>query len=285
MMQTVYRIMDVLLPFDIFRLSFMKNALLALLLLTPLLALLGTMAVNKRMAFFSDALGHSALAGVGIGVLLGVSNVSLVLVVFGICWALLITRINRTGGSSSDTTISVFSSAGIALGLLILSGSGKYSKYSSILVGDILAITPGDILFLAIALAVGLALWIMLYNKLLLTAINPQLAQSRGIATKAVEYSFVILVAVAVMLSIRWVGVLLINALLILPAAAARNIARSAAQHALFSVLISLFSGIAGLCAAVPLDTSVGAAVVLCAAVCYALSLLISRVLRLRLQA
>ena len=284
-MQTLYGIMDAVLPFDFFHYAFMKNALLALLLLTPLLALLGTMAVNKRMAFFSDALGHSALAGVGIGVLLGVSNVTLILVVFGICWAVLITRINRTGGTSSDTTISVFSSAGIALGLLILSGSNKYSKYSSILVGDILAITPNDILYLAIALAVGVALWVLLYNRLLLTAINPQLAQSRGIPTKAVEYSFVILVAVAVMLSIRWVGVLLINALLILPAAAARNIARSAAQHALFSVIISLFSGIAGLCAAVPLGTSVGAAVVLCAAVCYAMSLLLARVMRIRVQA
>ena len=284
-MDAVYSVMDALLPFAPFRYAFMKNALLALLFLTPLLALLGTMAVNKRMAFFSDALGHSALAGVGIGVLLGVSNVTVILVAFGICWALLITRINRTGGASSDTTISVFSSAGIALGLLILSGSGKYGKYSSILVGDILAVTPADILCLGIALAAGVALWVMMYNRLLLTAINPQLAQSRGIPVKAVEYGFVILVAVAVMLSIRWVGVLLINALLILPAAAARNVARSAAQHALLSVIISLFSGIAGLCASVPLGTSVGAAVVLCAAVCYALSLLAARLLRVRLQA
>ena len=284
-MEGIYSVMDALLPFAIFRYSFMKNALLALLFLTPLLALLGTMAVNKRMAFFSDALGHSALAGVGIGVLLGLSNVTVILVLFGVCWAILITRINRTGGSSSDTTISVFSSAGIALGLLILSGSGKYNRYSSILVGDILAITPTDILCLGIALAVGLALWVLLYNKLLLTAINPQLAQSRGIPTKAVEYGFVILVDVAVMLSIRWVGVLLINALLILPAAAARNVARSAAQHALYSVIISLLSGIAGLCVSVPLGTSVGAAVVLCAAVCYAVSLLLARVLRVRLQA
>ena len=284
-MEGSYAVMDALLPFAIFRYSFMKNALLALLFLTPLLALLGTMAVNKRMAFFSDALGHSALAGVGIGVLLGLSNVTVILVLFGVCWAILITRINRTGGSSSDTTISVFSSAGIALGLLILSGSGKYNRYSSILVGDILAITPTDILCLGIALAVGLALWVLLYNKLLLTAINPQLAQSRGSPTKAVEYGFVILVAVAVMLSIRWVGVLLINALLILPAAAARNVARSAAQHALYSVIISLLSGIAGLCVSVPLGTSVGAAVVLCAAVCYAVSLLLARILRVRLQA
>ena len=284
-MDIIYQIMDAVLPASLFQYTFMKNALLALLLLTPLLALLGTMAVNKRMAFFSDALGHSALAGVGIGVLLGVSNITLILVVFGILFALLITRVNRTGGASADTTISVFSSAGIALGLLILSGSGKYSKYSSILVGDILAITAADIRWLAIALLVGLILWIFTYNRLLLTAVNPQLAQSRGIPVRAMEYGFVILVAVAVMLSIRWVGVLLINALLILPAAAARNIARSAAQHALFSVIISLLSGDVGLCVSIPLGTGVGAAVVLCAAVCYAVTLLIARLLGRRAQA
>ena len=284
-MDIIYQIMDAVLPASLFQYTFMKNALLALLLLTPLLALLGTMAVNKRMAFFSDALGHSALAGVGIGVLLGVSNITLILVVFGILFALLITRVNRTGGASADTTISVFSSAGIALVLLILSGSGKYSKYSSILVGDILAITAADIRWLAIALLVGLILWVFTYNRLLLTAVNPQLAQSRGIPVRAMEYGFVILVAVAVMLSIRWVGVLLINALLILPAAAARNIARSAAQHALFSVIISLLSGVVGLCVSIPLGTGVGAAVVLCAAVCYAVTLLIARLLGRRAQA
>ena len=277
-METVYRVMDALLPFELFRYAFMKNALLALLLLTPLLALLGTMAVTQRMAFFSDALGHSALAGLGLGVLLGLRNVTLILVLFGILWAVLITRINRTGSASSDTTISVFSSAGIALGLLILSGSGQYNKYSSILVGDVLAIAPADILWLAVALAAGVLLWAALYNQLLLTAVNPQLAQSRGIAVKWVEYAFVILVAVAVMLSIRWVGVLL-------PAAAARNIARSVAQHALLSVLISVFSGVAGLCVSVPLGCGVGAAVVLCAAVCYAVSLLLGRALRVHLQA
>ncbi len=283
-MDTIYRIMDFLLPFPIFRYAFMKNALLALLLLTPLLALLGTMAVNKSMAFFSDALGHSALAGVGIGALLGVSNITLILVIFGIAYALLITHINRTGGASSDTNISVFSSAGIALGLLLLSGSGQYNKYSSILVGDVLAVTAVDLGCLALALIVGVILWMLIYNRLLLTAVNPQLAQSRGIAAKWIEYSFVILVAVAVMLSIRWVGVLLINALLILPAAAARNIARSAAQHALFSVLISLCSGVIGLFVSLPLGTSVGAGVVLCAAVFYPLSLLLARMLRVRLQ-
>ena len=251
----------------------MKNALLAILLLTPLLALLGTMAVNRRMAFFSDALGHSALAGVGLGMLLGLQNELISMIVFGVLWAVAISRINRAGGESADTIISVFSSTGIAVGLLILSRNGSFSRYSALLAGDVLSVQPQDLFWLLLALPLGVGLWAVLYNRLLLTAVNPALAQSRGIRTQGVEYVFVSLVAVAVMLSIRWVGVLLINALLILPAAAARNIARTAAQHALFSVIIGVLSGVIGLVAAYYLDTGVGAAVVLCAAICYGVTL------------
>ncbi len=279
-MAALYGVMDAILPFDCFRMTFMKNALLAMLLLTPLLALLGTMAVNRRMAFFSDALGHSALAGVGLGMLLGVQSELISMMVFGIVWAVMISRINRTAGESADTIISVFSSTGIAVGLLILSKNGSFSKYSSLLAGDVLAVAPGDLIWLLVALVLGIAIWALLYNKLLMTAVNPALAQSRGIGTKWVEYAFVSLVAVAVMLSIRWVGVLLINALLILPAAAARNIARTSLQHALFSVLLGLFCGVGGLIAAFYLDTGVGAAVVLCAAVCYAVTLPMKRFVR-----
>ena len=280
-MDTIYKVMDTLLPFPLFSMQFMKNALLALLLLTPLLALFGTMAVNQRMAFFSDALGHSALAGAGLGMLLGISSLQVSLIIFGVMWALLISQINRKGGASADTNISVFSSTGIAMGLVLLSQSGSFSKYSSLLVGDVLAIAPVDLLWLLVSLVLGVLCWLALFNHLLLSAVNPQLAHSRGIHTRLVEDAFVCLVAVAVMLSIRWVGVLLINALLILPAAAARNFSRSTPQHALFSVLISLLSGIIGLVGAYHLGTSVGAAVVLCAAFFYAISLLARRVLHI----
>ena len=272
-MDFLYQAMDAVLPFEPFRYTFMKNALLAMLLLTPLLALLGTMAVNQRMAFFSDALGHSALAGVGLGMLLGVSNITVSLIVFGIFWALMISRINRSGSASADTIISVFSSTGIALGLLILSRGGKFASYSALLTGDILSVSRGDLLWLLIALVAGIVCWVALYNPLLLSAVNPELALSRGVKAKWVEYAFVCLVAVAVMLAIRWVGVLLINALLILPAAAARNLSRTAAQNALFAVLISLVAGVSGLVFAYQWDTGVGAAVVLCAAVIYFISL------------
>lgn len=278
-MEAIYAVMDALLPLEALQFTFMKNALLAILLLTPLLGLLGTMAVNQQMAFFSDALGHSALTGVGLGILLGVGNDLTSMLVFGVVWAVLICRIKQTGAASTDTVISVFSSTSVAAGLLILSRGGSFAKYSSLLIGDVLAVTPLDLLWLLLALVIGVALWMAMYNSLLLSSVNAPLARSRGVMTRLTECAFVVLVAVAVMLAIRWVGVMLINALLILPAAAGRNLARTSRQHAAWSVAIALVSGVAGLLSAYAWDTSAGAAIVLYAAACYALSLL-ARTLR-----
>ena len=273
-MEAIYAVMDTLMPIEALRFTFMKNALLAILLLTPLLGLLGTMAVNQQMAFFSDALGHSALTGVGLGILMGVHSDLASMLVFGVVWAVMICRIKQTGAASTDTVISVFSSTSVAAGLLILSRGGGFAKYSSLLIGDVLAVTPLDLLWLLLALVIGAALWMAMYNSLLLSSVNAPLARSRGVPTRLTECAFVVLVAVAVMLAIRWVGVMLINALLILPAAAGRNLARTSRQHAAWSVAIALGSGVAGLLSAYAWDTSAGAAIVLYAAACYALSLL-----------
>ncbi|HIT52591.1 MAG TPA: metal ABC transporter permease [Candidatus Fimivicinus intestinavium] len=265
---TIYLILDTLLPFSWMEYRFMKNALIAVLLITPLLGLLGTMAVNNKMAFFSDALGHSALTGVALGVLLGIGNDLISMIAFGVLLALIITRVKAARTASADTVISVFSSTAIALGLVILSAGGGFSKYSQYLIGDILSITPHEILLLALTLVLVALVWGLIYNRLLLLSINADLAASRGVKTAVVENIFVVLVAVVVMLSIKWVGVLLINSLLILPAAAARNLARNTRQYLACSVLIAMLCGIGGLIASFYWNTSAGATIVLlCAAV------------------
>lgn len=271
-MNTLYQIMDTLLPFDFLQLSFMKNALCALLLLTPLLGLLGTMAVNQQMAFFSDALGHSALCGVGLGMLLGVSSDVVSMLVFGFFWALFISRIKQHGKQSTDTVISVFSSTSIALGLFLLAKGGM-SNYTRLLVGDVLSVGAGDLIGLVALLIFGVCAWGLLFNRLLLESVNPALAKSRGVRGALVEYAFAGFLSIVVMLTIRFVGVLLINALLILPAAAARNFCRTARGHAIASVVISVCSGVAGLIFSYYQNTPAGAAIVLCAAVCYFASL------------
>lgn len=270
-METVYAIMDALLPFEWLSYTFMKNALLAMLLITPLFGLLGTMAVDNKMAFFSDALGHSALTGIAIGVVLGWQNQMAAMLIFGVLWAVLITFVKQNSKMSADTIISVFSSTSIALGLVVLSRGGAFAKYSSVLVGDVLSVTQADIFSLAGVLIVACAAWLVLFNPLMMTSINAPLARSRGIPARLTEYGFTILVAVSVMASIRWVGVMLINSLLILPAAASRNVARSTAGYMRLSVLISMVCGVCGLALSYYLDTSAGAAVVLlCAAVYFA---------------
>ena len=268
-MNALYALMDVVLPFEWLGYTFMKNALLAMLLITPLFGMLGTMAVDNKMAFFSDALGHSALTGIAIGVVLGLKSQMASMLVFGILWAVLITFVKHNSKMSADTIISVFSSTSVALGLVVLSRGGAFAKYSSFLVGDVLSVTEGDLGALLVTLIVTALVWIALFNPLMITSINAPLAQSRGIRAKATEYGFTIVVAVAVMMSIRWVGVMLINSLLILPAAASRNVARNASWYMRLSVVFSVVCGVAGLVLSYYLNTSAGAAVVLCAAVVY----------------
>ena len=276
-MNTIYALMDALLPFEWLHYTFMKNALLAILLITPLFGMLGTMAVDNKMAFFSDALGHSALTGIAIGVVLGVGSQMVSMLVFGILWAVLITFVKHNSKMSADTIISVFSSTSIALGLVILARGGAFAKYSSYLVGDVLSVTAGDLAGLLVTLLITAAAWVMLFNPLLLTSVNAPLAQSRGVRAKLTEYAFTGIVAVAVMMSIRWVGVMLINSLLILPAAASRNVARNAAWYMRLSVLIALCCGVAGLVLSYYLNTSAGAAIVLCAAAVYFVTLPLRR--------
>ena len=262
-MSFIYDILDVILPFSWADYKFMKNALLAIIIIAPLMGILGTMAVNNKMAFFSDALGHSALTGVALGVLLGIENEIISLLAFGVLMALIITRVKNKGNASSDTVISVFSSTSIALGLLVLSYGGGFSKYSAYLVGDILSVTPGEILSLLVVLVGVLVLWSLIYNKLLLISINRELAASRGVKTVLYENIFVVAVAVAVMFSIKSVGILLINSLLILPAATSRNVAKNSRSYLYLSVVISLLCGVTGLITSFYINTSAGATIVM----------------------
>ncbi len=227
--------------------DFMRTALWAILLIVPLLATLGTLVVNNGMSFFSDALGHSALTGVAIGVLLGVSDYSLIMVVFAVVFALLMNRVRHSRIASTDTVIGVFSAVGVALGLVLLSRGGNFANYQSLLIGDILSITPRELWVLGTALAVTAVLWLICFNGFHAVSVSPAVARSKGVRVGLLDNLFVVLVAVVVMLAIRWVGLLLINAMLILPAAAARNVARSMRSYHLLSLIFGLFAGVLGL--------------------------------------
>ena len=234
-MEVIYSILETILPFEFINYTFMKNALIAIILVSPIFAILGTMIVNNKMAFFSDALGHSAICGIAIGTILGISNVNISMIFFAIVFALLLNWVKNKTTYGADTIISVFSSIAIALGLAILAQSGNFNKYSSYLVGDILSITNVEILYVFLTFVTVMIFWYFTFNKL--NVIN----------IKLIDNIFVILIAIIVMISIRWIGILLINSLLILPAASSRNIAKNMRTYHLYSVIFSIFSGMLGL--------------------------------------
>ena len=199
----------------------------------------------------------------------GISDINISMIFFAIVFALLLNFVKNKTSYGADTIISVFSSIAIALGLAMLAQSGNFNKYSSYLVGDILSITNSEILYLFLALiAVGI-FWYFAFNKLNVTSINSTLAKSRGINTKAIDNIFVVLIAVIVMISIRWIGILLINSLLILPAASSRNIAKNMRSYHLISVIFSLFSGITGLIISYYWNIPTGPMIVLISGVIY----------------
>ena len=251
-----------LLPLEMLSWDFMKNALLALLIMAPLFGLLSTMIVTGRMSFFSDALGHSAFTGIAIGALCGMAAPTGAAVAFSVGFALLFSFVRSRSNQAADTIIGVFSSSAVALGIFVATmGGGSFTKYNKYLIGDILSVTPGEIGMLALVLVAVVIFWILCANRLTLTAIHPQLASSRGIPVGMSQTLLVTAIAVVVTLSISSVGLLILNSLLVLPAASARNISRNLRQYHGYSVLFALVAGIGGLTVSYYLGCSAGAAI------------------------
>lgn len=272
MMQLWYKLCQ-LLPVEMLQWDFMCNAMLAILLMSPLFGLTSTMLVTGRMSFFSDALGHSAFTGIAIGVICGISAPTWVAVLFAVGFALLFSLVRSRSNHTADTLIGVFSSTAVALGIFIATlGGGSFTKYNRYLIGDILSVTPAEIGCLALVLIAVLVFWILFSNRLTLSSIYPALASSRGISPAAIQTLFTTVIAVIVTLAISWVGLLILNSLLILPGAAARNIAKNLRQYHGFSVLFALLAGVCGLVVSYYWGASSGAAISLALAVIFAIS-------------
>lgn len=241
---------------------FMKNALLAIIIMSPLFGLLSTMIVTNKMSFFSDALGHSAFTGIAIGALCGLAQPIWCAVALAVVFSLLFSLVRSRSNMSSDTIIGVFSSTAVALGIFVATMGGKsFTKFNTYLIGDILSVSPGEIGLLALTLLVVVVLWIPSINRLTLASVHPALADSRGVKVNFIETVFSAVIAVVVTLSLSWVGLLVINSLLVLPAAGARNIAGNMRKYHLWSILGALICGIAGLMLSYYVGSSTGAAI------------------------
>lgn len=265
-MELWYHLVD-LLPFDWAQpghMYFMKNALLAVLVISPLFALLSTMVVEKGMSFFSDALGHSAFTGLAAGAFCGLTDATWAAVALSVAFALLFTWVEGHSDLASDTVIGVFSATAVALGIFLSTLDGRsFTKFNSLLIGDILSVSPGKIGLLALILLLILVLWAVQLNDMTLAAVHPALAQSRGVELHIQQALFNCSVAIVVTLSMTWVGLLVINSLLVLPGAAARNISRNMRQYTLFSLLGAVVCGVGGLLLSYTIGSSTGASITL----------------------
>lgn len=256
-------------------LYFMKNALLAVVVIAPLFGLLSTMVVQSRMSFFSDALGHCAFTGIAIGALCGMEDPMWAACLFALVLSALFSWVRHRTQLHSDTLIGVFSSTAVALGIFIATlGGGSFTKFNTYLIGDILSVEPGMIGLLALLLLCVAALWLIAYNALLLASTHPALAGSRGIDVALQEWLFTAAIALVVTLSLTWVGLLVINSLLVLPAAMAKNLAKNVRQYHLYALASALCAGVAGLLLSYYLGSSAGACITLVLALLFLLSFL-----------
>jgi zinc transport system permease protein len=210
-------------------------------------AAMGVQVVNFRMVFFSDAISHSAFAGVALGLIFAV-NPHWTMPVFGLLVGLGIMAVQRNSSLSSDTVIGVFFSAVIAFGLAVVSRDRSAARdLQRFLYGDILTVSDADILWLLVTFLALMIFQAAGYNRLLYIGLDPVLAKVHRVRVAAYQYIFSGLLALIVMFSVQAIGVLLVTAMLIVPAAAARNLARSAGGMFWWALLISVTSAVAGL--------------------------------------
>ncbi len=271
-MEALYDLIEVVLPFAWLQDNFMKRAFITVVLIAPLCAAMGVMVVNFRMAFFSDAISHSAFTGVALGMLMGVSP-NLTLIIFGVLVGVGIISVRQKSSLSVDTVIGVFFSFTVALGIVIISTKRNLTTgLHAYLFGDVLTVSMTEIAGILALFIVCLLFFFYYFNDLFLLGINERLAKSQGIRVRLLEYLYALLLALVVTVSIRVVGLLLVTAMLVVPAAGGRNLARSVRGMFWWSVGISLVAGIAGLVASYHYNPPAGATIILIACAVFMVS-------------
>ncbi len=252
---------------------FMQRALAAGLLMGLLCPLLGVFVVIRRMAFFGDAIAHSAFTGIALGLMLGVEP-SLSAVAFAVLIALGMGYLQSRSRIPSDTIIGVFFSGSAALGILLIGLlQGYRTDLFAYLFGDILTIGWGDLLATTLLLAgVGAAVTVT-RRPLLQVALNRDLAAVQGVPVAAMEYTLMVLLAITVAVSIKIVGIILVTALLIIPAAAARNVSRSIRQMFFLAAIFGEVAALLGLLGSYALNTASGPTIVMASIALFVASL------------
>jgi zinc transport system permease protein len=251
-----------------FEYPFLVRGLVCVLLLAPLLGGLSHLVVARRMAFFSAALGQAAITGVCVGLLIGEPLNSPYGGMFGfsLLSALAMVYTKRRSALPADTLIGVFLALTLGLGLCLLVAVTRQfnvHQVEAVLFGSLLTVTDVDLVLIVIAGALLVALLMRHYNDLMLDSLSPPLAAARGVNSAFLEYGFAVLITIAILVSLKVIGALLVEALVVVPAAAARNVARGTRSYLVWSVAVALAAGVGGLATSTRLMVPTGAAVVL----------------------
>lgn len=251
-------------------LPFVVNGILAIVLVCGLCGMVGSMVVGNRMAFFSDAMAHCAFAGVSLGYLSVVLGnwdrstaawvVPLSMVGLGIVVGVGMVFVRERTGLANDTVIGVFFALALGLGAMLWQILSRRSSFNpeNFLFGNLIFITEEDLVFLLGLALLVVPLFAWRYNQLVFASFNPTLARTRGLTTSINNYLFIVLLALVVNLSIRAVGALLINAMLVVPAAAAANLSRNLRQMFWLTVAFCLSAGLVGYTLSSNLEVRIG---------------------------
>ncbi|BED91668.1 MAG: zinc ABC transporter permease [Candidatus Improbicoccus pseudotrichonymphae] len=261
----------------LFSYSFMRNAFSAIFAIGPMFGLISTMIVNNRMAFFSDALGHCALTGIALGTLIGIQNPTFSILIFALIFAFCISNIIELDIIPEDSIIGVFSSVGLAVGTIVISFKNNFSRYSEFLIGNLISIRENEVKLVFFVFIAVLIFWFLFFNKLMLSSFNRDLSVSKQLKYKFYKNIFVIMISLTVAVTIRLIGILMVNSLLTLPAAASKNISKNLRDYHIFSVVFSLSSGILGLIVSFYLGVSASASIILILSLIFFITLLVFR--------
>jgi zinc transport system permease protein len=270
---------------DAFRYPFVSRGVIAVILLAPLLGGMSHLVVVRRLAFFSTALGQAALTGLTLGLLAGEPLQAPYVGTFGFCLAsaILMVYVKRRSRLPPDTLIGVFMALTLGLGICLLVAATRQfniHQIEAVMFGSLLTVTDTDLALLLAVSALVIGVLARHYNTLLLDSLSRPLAEASGRDTALVEYLFVVLLTLAIVVSLKVIGALLVEALVVVPAAAARNLARSTRGYLGWSVGAALVTGFAGIWVSTIYRVPTGGAVVLALAVCFFATLGLGAILR-----
>ena len=232
---------------ELFQFPFMQRALMGGILTGLMGGMLGSFTILRQLSFFSDALGHSALLGIGLGLLLGL-NPSMVLLPFAVLFALGVTYLLERTHLWTDALLNIIYSSSLALAIILLSFIGQYKGgINNLLFGDILAVREIDLDLSSLLLVVcTVFIGLTLRTQMLLTLHEP-LAIARGVSVSAHRTAFIVLLSLVVGISIKAIGVLLVSAFVVIPACAARLLSRTFTNYVWLSAGLGALSAVCGM--------------------------------------